>query len=153
MDAHWQLGTHTTEPRTGFDLGHPLWVLPALAIRRAAFDWLHRACGMAASDNCCNLAQLSIIGRGLTVRSTRTRFVVSFKCVAICYIAGSQLSWQRVGLTQALGRRSILESPCFSHLTQSCLGVVHCFLLARSDERRVGKECVSTCSSRWSPSH
>src|SRR3546814_1534392 len=73
MDAHWQLGTHTTEPRTGFDLGHPLWVLPALAIRRAAFDWLHRACGMAASDNCCNLAQLSIIGRGLTVRSTRTR--------------------------------------------------------------------------------
>src|SRR3546814_1553411 len=111
MDAHWQLGTHTTEPRTGFDLGHPLWVLPALAIRRAAFDWLHRACGMAASDNCCNLAQLSIIGRGLTVRSTRTRFVVSFKCVAICYIAGSQLSWQRVGLTHAFGRRSILESP------------------------------------------
>src|SRR3546814_15783491 len=26
-------------------------------------------------------------------------------------------------------------------------------LLARSDERRVGKECVSTCSSRWSPYH
>src|SRR3546814_13590868 len=25
--------------------------------------------------------------------------------------------------------------------------------LARSEERRVGKECVSTCSSRWSPSH
>src|SRR3546814_20813748 len=23
--------------------------------------------------------------------------------------------------------------------------------LARSEERRVGKECVSTCSSRWSP--
>src|SRR3546814_14223112 len=23
----------------------------------------------------------------------------------------------------------------------------------RSEERRVGKECVSTCSSRWSPSH
>src|SRR3546814_11753194 len=34
------------------------------------------------------------------------------------------------------------------------------FLLARvggkgkrSDERRVGKECVSTCRSRWSPHH
>src|SRR3546814_14842391 len=25
--------------------------------------------------------------------------------------------------------------------------------IARSDERRVGKECVSTCRSRWSPSH
>src|SRR3546814_18810021 len=25
--------------------------------------------------------------------------------------------------------------------------------LARSDERRVGTECVSTCRSRWSPYH
>src|SRR3546814_13164530 len=25
--------------------------------------------------------------------------------------------------------------------------------LYRSEERRVGKECVSTCTSRWSPSH
>src|SRR3546814_6372110 len=24
---------------------------------------------------------------------------------------------------------------------------------ARSEERRVGKECVSTCSTRWSPYH
>src|SRR3546814_13078681 len=27
------------------------------------------------------------------------------------------------------------------------------FLVARSEERRVGKECVSTCRSRWSPYH
>src|SRR3546814_14704911 len=26
-------------------------------------------------------------------------------------------------------------------------------LAPRSEERRVGKECVSTCRSRWSPSH
>src|SRR3546814_15579136 len=26
-------------------------------------------------------------------------------------------------------------------------------LRVRSEERRVGKECVSTCSSRWSPYH
>src|SRR3546814_15333258 len=25
--------------------------------------------------------------------------------------------------------------------------------IQRSDERRVGKECVSTCRSRWSPYH
>src|SRR3546814_18248953 len=25
--------------------------------------------------------------------------------------------------------------------------------MVRSDERRVGKECVSTCRSRWSPYH
>src|SRR3546814_13093056 len=33
----------------------------------------------------------------------------------------------------------------------------HCELtvshLQRSEERRVGKECVSTCRSRWSPYH
>src|SRR3546814_2196908 len=27
------------------------------------------------------------------------------------------------------------------------------FTDARSEERRVGKECVSTCRSRWSPYH
>src|SRR3546814_11675536 len=27
------------------------------------------------------------------------------------------------------------------------------FALERSEERRVGKECVSTCRSRWSPYH
>src|SRR3546814_14869554 len=26
-------------------------------------------------------------------------------------------------------------------------------MFARSEERRVGKECVSTCRSRWSPYH
>src|SRR3546814_16657297 len=26
-------------------------------------------------------------------------------------------------------------------------------LLLRSEERRVGKECVSTCRSRWTPDH
>src|SRR3546814_7267933 len=26
-------------------------------------------------------------------------------------------------------------------------------VFGRSEERRVGKECVSTCRSRWSPSH
>src|SRR3546814_13876857 len=30
------------------------------------------------------------------------------------------------------------------------IGVLHT-ALARSEERRVGKECVSTCRSRWSP--
>src|SRR3546814_5737006 len=27
------------------------------------------------------------------------------------------------------------------------------FIVRRSEERRVGKECVSTCRSRWSPYH
>src|SRR3546814_13017157 len=42
----------------------------------------------------------------------------------------------------------------------NCLGNIEIFggralrcRPARSEERRVGKECVSTCRSRWSPSH
>src|SRR3546814_2582671 len=30
---------------------------------------------------------------------------------------------------------------------------VSAFTAERSEERRVGKECVSTCRSRWSPYH
>src|SRR3546814_12911873 len=33
------------------------------------------------------------------------------------------------------------------------IGVRREFLGYRSEERRVGKECVSTCRSRWSPYH
>src|SRR3546814_12626007 len=31
------------------------------------------------------------------------------------------------------------------------LGALAVFATVRSEERRVGKECVSTCRSRWSP--
>src|SRR3546814_18903602 len=31
------------------------------------------------------------------------------------------------------------------------VGVARVFQTPRSEERRVGKECVSTCRSRWSP--
>src|SRR3546814_14270502 len=30
-------------------------------------------------------------------------------------------------------------------------GEDHCPIITGSEERRVGKECVSTCRSRWSP--
>src|SRR3546814_18130266 len=33
------------------------------------------------------------------------------------------------------------------------VGVIANLTLWRSEERRVGKECVSTCRSRWSPYH
>src|SRR3546814_19752674 len=36
---------------------------------------------------------------------------------------------------------------------QSGLGAGHRIGAQRSEERRVGKECVSTCRSRWSPYH
>src|SRR3546814_12054944 len=32
-------------------------------------------------------------------------------------------------------------------------GLLQVFRVGRSEERRVGKECVSTCRSRWWPDH
>src|SRR3546814_12334794 len=34
-----------------------------------------------------------------------------------------------------------------------CLAWARAAFFSRTEERRVGKECVSTCSSRWSPYH
>src|SRR3546814_14450607 len=50
---------------------------------------------------------------------------------------------------------------CVGHLQQDArgqpriqVGPLHARPVgARSEERRVGKECVSTCRSRWSPYH
>src|SRR3546814_1340278 len=36
---------------------------------------------------------------------------------------------------------------------KSQVGIAGGCPLGRSEERRVGKECVSTCRSRWSPYH
>ena len=38
---------------------------------------------------------------------------------------------------------------CFSTITS----MIIMLSMVRSEERRVGKECVSTCRSRWSPYH
>src|SRR3546814_15332943 len=62
--------------------------------------------------------------------------------------------------TPALDRALFLESDRMGHLTgaitQAVLdeqrGVVQ-NEKRRSEERRVGTECVSTCRSRWSPCH
>src|SRR3546814_19690028 len=40
-----------------------------------------------------------------------------------------------------------------SFLTADAAGYFHLPQDRRSEERRVGKECGSTCRSRWSPSH
>src|SRR3546814_14508316 len=41
----------------------------------------------------------------------------------------------------------------FNGRDRSRRNVAHHYDLDRSEERRVGKECVSTCRSRWSPYH
>src|SRR3546814_3811870 len=55
-------------------------------------------------------------------------------CSSDLFGPGDQLRWQ----------------PWNHRLLQQRLGHL---AVDRSEERRVGKECVSTCRSRWSPSH
>src|SRR3546814_20717396 len=53
-----------------------------------------------------------------------------------------------------------VESLCGRYITAQDVGISEADIIAisqdtkyRSEERRVGKECVSTCRSRWSPYH
>src|SRR3546814_20347812 len=53
---------------------------------------------------------------------------------------------QRVELGRAVG----VDFARVVHAQHDLVGVP---IRERSEERRVGKECVSTCRSRWSPDH
>src|SRR3546814_10024535 len=48
---------------------------------------------------------------------------------------------------------SISQSLVYNTLDSNTLAREGIYASIRSEERRVGKECVSTCSSRWSTYH
>src|SRR3546814_16848468 len=53
-----------------------------------------------------------------------------------------------------LQRFQRMESALVIHLAAAFYPVAQIDIVEiRSEERRVGKECVSTCRSRWSPFH
>src|SRR3546814_9038081 len=57
------------------------------------------------------------------------------------------------GSSASLPRNMASRLPCSP--PQCCRLQARCLVpgCPRSEERRVGKECVSTCRSRWSPYH
>src|SRR3546814_18552690 len=61
------------------------------------------------------------------------------------------------GPRERSGIEAIIDSGMVSYERLPMLEVVFDRLVrmmsTRSEERRVGKECVSTCRSRWSPYH
>src|SRR3546814_9597995 len=63
----------------------------------------------------------------------------------VCFFRSGQLT----GLQEALSQVAQVAKGIDAIAKQTNLLALN----ARSEERRVGKECVSTCSSRWSPSH
>src|SRR3546814_19891508 len=58
---------------------------------------------------------------------------------------------QRFAVVQTLGR--VLGQHHFGMDDARLAGEIMIPPEPRSEERRVGKECVSTCRSRWSPYH
>src|SRR3546814_8491760 len=50
-------------------------------------------------------------------------------------------------------KAAILGAESFGFGTAPMIALGCKYLRIRTDERRVGKECVSTCRSRWSPYH
>src|SRR3546814_15830962 len=67
----------------------------------------------------------------------------------ICDGVGHSISEIAVQLQRSLGRLLRRGVIAFQKSRSSC----NPSPLSRSEERRVGKECVSTCRSRWSPYH
>src|SRR3546814_3688352 len=81
-------------------------------------------------------------------RHTRCALVTGVQTCALP-IYGFAVYGRQVGVQQATtgqGAEDAEDPACAVH-------VFHVVLLDRSEERRVGKECVSTCRSRWSPYH
>src|SRR3546814_16394381 len=55
-----------------------------------------------------------------------------------------------LGADLAVGNRIEADN---AHSNFAIGNTLHLERMQRSEERRVGNECVSTCRSRWSPSH
>src|SRR3546814_2851385 len=83
-------------------------------------------------------------------RHTRCALVTG---VQTCALPIWSIFAQRFRLTAA-ERKTLLVAGAAAGMTGIFGTPIAAILLAlRSEERRVGKECVSTCRSRWSPYH
>src|SRR3546814_5912752 len=88
------------------------------------------------------------------------------RCALVTGVQTCALPISRSGTADTVRLMQNLGCDAAPHL--SCIGATRAVLadildsyrelgirriVARSEERRVGQECVSTCRSRWSPSH
>src|SRR3546814_12021483 len=62
-------------------------------------------------------------------------------------IATSSNFFAYTALTKPASEKIVAPSSTVDSVTSGC------GMRTRSEERRVGKECVRTCRSRWSPDH
>src|SRR3546814_11315640 len=82
------------------------------------------------------------------------------KC-GLCHVACEDTSHQAVAAQKdsdrpgGARRYEVIDAECVGcNLCLHVCPVEGCItMVERSEERRVGNECVSTCRSRWSPYH
>src|SRR3546814_7784682 len=70
-------------------------------------------------------------------------------------IRGSLLRRDRRGGAAAMSVSGLAIRSPWTEISEGAVSALHANpgVYARSEEHRVGKECVSTCRSRWSPYH
>src|SRR3546814_1095332 len=90
-------------------------------------------------------------------RHTRCALVTGVQTCALPIYLGGELDGRArrldelTHLLELLENELALDSELLGELVNAGLG--HNSPSGRSEESRVGKECVSTCRSRWSPYH
>src|SRR3546814_12094715 len=98
------------------------------------------------------LAFFLVIGWGISVAlHARTRF----SQLAAAGLASTIFFYVAINLAMVMGLAPVvgIPLPLFSYGGSAQMTVLMCLGILRSEERRVGTECVSTCRSRWSPYH
>src|SRR3546814_9545479 len=107
-------------------------------------------------NECALRKNVPLIQRGLTL--IEAAMVLA---IATLVVAGIMMFFQsanmnsktneavgQLGAVQQAVRSVYAGQPTYTGLNAQALADTR-----RSEERRVGKECVSTCRSRWSPDH
>src|SRR3546814_14242276 len=73
--------------------------------------------------------------------------------VALCIVAGIALGHALPGLFGVIAAAEVARVNLVVAVLIWLMIVPMLLKIDRSEERRVGQECVSTCRSRWSPYH
>src|SRR3546814_1837407 len=98
---------------------------------------LHTRCALVTGVQTC----------ALPICEGRLRKIILNPSLVIVWIFGLMLAFNIDAWTQGWFHAKLLLVIILSGYHGWVVGY------SRSEERRVGKECVSTCRSRWSPYH
>src|SRR3546814_1421908 len=99
----------------------------------------HTRCALVTGVQTCALP--------ISLATDRMSSYISANQLHVSFVSGPSSSWTLPSKTDKASLRAVREkATAFAKKHGATLG-------QRSEERRVGKECVSTCRSRWSPYH